>query len=133
MRGQKRDGFGVGLGVKADPVTGQFLAQFAVVLDDAVVDDRDFARLMGVGVGHRGRAMGGPAGMPDAGFARQRLMHQKIGQVDQFADRTATVQHAVVNGGNTGTVIAAIFEAFERFNKDGGGFVSPQNSDNTAH
>ena len=46
--GQKDDGFGVGLGFLGIAIGGQFGAQVAEVLDDAVVDDGD-RRLRGAG------------------------------------------------------------------------------------
>jgi hypothetical protein len=73
---QVGDDFGVGLAREYVAECGQFAAQFVVVLDDAVVDQGDagvfFARReVRVGIlGGRG-AVGGPAGVGDAGEALQ--------------------------------------------------------------
>ena len=66
---QLRDGFGVGFGMKF--AVGQTLPQLAVIFDNAVMDNGDAARAVGVGVGDSGAAMGGPPWVADAGFARQ--------------------------------------------------------------
>ena len=47
---------------------------------------------MGVGVVFGGRPMRGPAGMPNARMARQRLMHQQIRQMHQFTHRAAAMR-----------------------------------------
>jgi hypothetical protein len=44
MRGEQGHDFGVGVGLVPDPVFGEFLAQAAEVLDDAVVDHGDAGR-----------------------------------------------------------------------------------------
>ena len=68
--GQQGDGFGIGLGFLLVSSGGQFGAQVAEVLDDAVVDHGDRPGPVRVGIGDGGRAMGGPAGVADAGLAR---------------------------------------------------------------
>ena len=66
------DDFGVGFGLEDRALLLQLLAQFAKILDDAVVDHGDaFGRMrMGVVLGRL--AVGGPAGVTDAGVARER-------------------------------------------------------------
>ena len=62
----------VGLRGEGGAARGQFLLQGEEVLDDPVVDHGDLAAGVGVGVGvvvARG-AVGGPAGVPDAGACR---------------------------------------------------------------
>jgi hypothetical protein len=76
--GQKCHGFGISLGFKPIADGGKFAAQLAKIFDDAVMHHRHAARLVRMGIGHRGRAMRGPAGVADAGLARERLMHQKV-------------------------------------------------------
>ena len=77
--------------------------------------------------------MGGPAGVANAGFPSQRIVHQFIRQVDQFANRAATIQHAVVHGRNACAVIAAILKTLECFNQNGRDFVCAQYPYNTTH
>ncbi|GAA3057848.1 hypothetical protein GCM10020000_45680 [Streptomyces olivoverticillatus] len=66
---QVGDDLGVGLGAEGVAAIGQLGAQLGEVLDDAVVDDGHPARVVQVrvGVGIRGAAVGGPAGVPQAG------------------------------------------------------------------
>src|SRR6056297_1829959 len=83
---------------------------------------------------HLGRGtMGGPAGVTDAGFTGQRMMHQQIREIDQLAHGAPTVEPSVVQRGDPGAVIAAIFQPPQRLDKDRGGLVIAQNSDNSAH
>ncbi len=79
---QQGHGLGVGLGLKAVTFFGQLLAQLAKILDNAVMDHSNLARLMGMGVINRRRAMGGPARVADAHFTAQRLVYQQVREVD---------------------------------------------------
>jgi len=67
--------------------------------------------------------MCGPPRVADTGFPSQWFMHQQVGQVYQFAKRTAAFEFIVIDGGNTGTVVATVFKPFERLNQDGSCFV----------
>ena len=84
-RGQRADQvrhhLGVGLGGEAVAVRHQLGAQLQEVLDDAVVDQRHAVADMRVGVGLVGHAVGGPAGVADAGDAAQGLRLEPLGQV----------------------------------------------------
>ena len=130
-RAEMGDGFGVGFAFEIG--ARKFGPQFAVILDDAVMNHSHGAVLMGVGVGLGGRAMGGPAGMPDACLARQRLMHQPVGEVDQLAHRAAAVEVTVLQRRDARAVIAAIFQPLERLKDQGGDLMAAQNADDTAH
>ena len=61
-------------------------------------------------------------------------MHQKVGKVHQLADGAAAV-HAprIADRGDTGAVIAAIFQSLQRLDDDRGGFVLAEDTDNSAH
>ncbi len=84
-------------------------------------------------VRHGGCAMRGPAGVADARLAGEWRMHQKIRQVHQLAHRAAAIQLAVVDRGNPGTVIAAIFQPFQRLDQQRRYFVIAQYTDNSTH
>ena len=78
--------------------------------------------------------MGRPPRVPDPGFALQRFMDQQVGEVHQLAKRAAAIKLLrVVDRGDPSAVIAAIFQPFQRFDDDRGGFVLAQNPYNTAH
>ena len=73
---------------------------------------------MGVGVHDCGSAMGRPAGVAYARFARQRFCNQTVRQVDELANRAAAFEMACIYRGDTGAIIAAVFQAFECFDQD---------------
>ena len=114
-------GFGIRIGDRIQTIACKFDPQLAEVLDDTVVHHGDGACAVGVGVVCVRLAVGGPAGVADARLTRQRLMHQQIAQIDQFAHRTAAVQRAIVHCGDARTVIAAILESFQTVQDDWGG------------
>ncbi|MNT30538.1 hypothetical protein D3C72_1663360 [compost metagenome] len=101
---QVGDDFGVGLAHKHIAACLQRLAQFFVVFNDAVVHQGYAACALGlrvcasavaevrVGVVHGGRAMGGPAGMGDAGGALQVLLGHLLHQFRHTGRAAGTVQ-----------------------------------------
>lgn len=119
---QVDDDLGVGLrgehvAQALEPLTERF-----VVLDDAVVHHRQFvAGEMRVGVAFGWRAVGRPAGMGDAQAAEQRRTGQAFLQAGDLADPAAALQPAfVIEDRHAGAVVAAILEALEAFDEDGG-------------
>ena len=62
------DAFGVGIRGEDAALGGEFVAGLRS-FDDAVMDDGDIPGNMGMGVSLAGSAVGGPAGMGDAGDA----------------------------------------------------------------
>ena len=114
---QQCHGFGVGVGGIADAVIRQKRPQVSEIFDDPVMHDGHIARQMRMGVAHRGCPMRGPAGVPDARLARQRVMHQQVRQVDQLAHSPPAVQHTRIHGRNPGAVIAAVFQPLQRLNQ----------------
>jgi hypothetical protein len=131
---QVRDDFSVG--VRAERVTQGFelFAQGFVVLDDAVVHHRNVTGKMRVSVTLARRAMGRPTGVGDTETTGQRLFGQRG---FQFADlaRTAHAFQGLLVGINrhTGAVIAAVFEALQAFEKDGGDITFSYCADNATH
>jgi hypothetical protein len=61
------DAFGVGIGGKDVALGRQVAAQAFVVFDDAVMNDRDRAGNVRVGIALAGYAVGRPAGVGNAG------------------------------------------------------------------
>jgi len=64
--------FAVGLGFEFVAPCRQFVAQFAEILDDAVMDDGNPGGGMGMGIDLGGGAMRRPARMTDAGMTGER-------------------------------------------------------------
>ena len=111
----------------------QFLLEFQVVFDDAVMDHGDGAHQVGMGVGLGGAAVGGPAGVADAHLARQGLLAQQLFQLDQFAQAAADGQAVIADHRHPRRIIAPVFQPFQAVQDDGHGLLGPQISDNAAH
>jgi hypothetical protein len=109
---QVQDDLGIGLGLEDGALFLQRLAQFAEILDDAVMDDGDAGRGVRMGVVLGRLAVGGPAGVADAGMARQRLGAQPNFKIFQFAFGAAALEMIAFQGGNARGIVAAIFKAF---------------------
>ena len=130
---------GVGVAGELHAVGLEFLAQHRVVLDDAVVDDRDLARGVTVrmGVAVRRPAVGGPAGVADSGAARQRCRvggGQRLLQVGQPACATADGQAPVaVEKRDARGVVAAVLHPPQRVDDDAAGVPRTDVADDSAH
>ena len=84
-----------------------------VVFNDAVVNQRYFALLAGVGVGVYvvRLAVGRPAGVPDAGSAvQQRAVFRHRGKIFKPALALCNVQHAVFRHADACGVIAPVLQ-----------------------
>ncbi len=125
--------FGIGLALELRTLLFQHLPQFAEILDDAVVDHGDVVGRMRMRVALGRLAVGGPARVPDAGMAGQRLGAQSCLEVFQFAFGAATFEMVAFQRGDTGGIVAAIFEPLERIHDLIGDRSTPQNADNPAH
>ena len=96
----------------------QELLELQIVFDDAVVNHGNFTavRHMGMTVGVRWRAVGGPAGVPDTGAALQRptavgQVHQRLQPALGLGDlQVVTVEHT-----DAGGIIATVFQLAETF------------------
>ena len=73
--------------VDVNPVRLELGAKLEVVLDDAVVHDRDRAGDVRVRVDLRGPAVGRPARVPDADRASRSLSRERLLEVSQLAHR----------------------------------------------
>ena len=119
---QVGDRLGVGLRREAVAAGLEPVAQLPEVLDDAVVDDRDLAGavLVGMGVEVIGPAMRRPAGMREADGRMGRAVRDGRLQVDELAGPLVDEEVArVVDQGDPGRIVAAVLEAFEALDEDG--------------
>ncbi len=128
-----RDHFGVGFAAEFGAVFAEPLAQFAKILDDAVVHDRDGRGRVRMRVALARLAVRGPARVSDPDIAGQRLLGEPRLQRLELALSSAARELAVVERGDTGGVIAAVFEALERIDQVGRDRFAPENSNDTAH
>ena len=127
------DHFGVGLAAEFRAVLAEPLAQFAEILDDAVMRDRDPVGGVRMRVALGRLAVGRPAGVADADIAGERLLRQPLFQRGELALGAPAAERAVIQGGDAGGVIAAVFEALERLDQMAGDRLASDNSDDPAH
>ncbi len=132
---QLDDDFGVGFALKDDALGLEFLAQFQVIFKDAVLNHDEIAAHadVRVGVAFRWRAVGGPAGVPHANAARQRLALNLHAQVDQLADIAPQADFALVQHSHAGAVIPAILQPPQTIKDDGGGLLRTDVTHDTTH
>ena len=102
FRNQMGDDFRVGLGVELVALATQRLAQFAEILDNAVVNDGDALIGVRMRVGFVGAAVRRPAGVADAAVTLQRLAGEPIAEIAQLAFGAAAREMAVFQSGDAG-------------------------------
>ena len=107
------DDFGIGLTFECAPFGDQFVAEQLEILDDAVVDQRDRADDVRVGVADGRGAVGRPARVGDTGRAVERMGRQLAREIVELALGPPPDQLAALDGADAGRVIAAIFEPLE--------------------
>src|SRR5699024_3426660 len=110
------DDLGIGLRAKADAVIfNQLLPQLLIIFDDAVVNDGDLARLIGmrVSVDIRRRTVRSPARMADADMAFQLVGPDQPVQIFNAAHVLSDLQLSVPDDGDAGRIIASVFKALE--------------------
>ena len=108
-----RDDLAIGIALKRATGIAQFGAQLLVILDDAIVHQRDLFGSMRMRVLCRWRPMRGPARMRDADLAGRGLLHQFGDQIVELAFGAAADQRAVIERADPGTVVTAIFHPAE--------------------
>jgi hypothetical protein len=122
--GQLGNGLSVGLGLEAHALGLQEHPQFLVVGDDTVVDNGELPLRVGavrVAVEPAGRAVGGPSGVCNTGVVVKDLGHVGLLLLDeclQLGDLANLLEGEdlillVAIDGNTGGVVAAVFETGE--------------------
>ena len=92
----------------------QPLAKLHIVFDDAVMHHRDFtlAIRMGMRVGIRRAAMGGPTGMPDAHRCLAKDPADLAFQIGDLALAANKVQAAILQHRNSRGIITPVFQGF---------------------
>ncbi len=115
-----REDLGVGLGDELMPLLDEALLQLGVVLDDAVVNDGDRPRAIGmrVGVVGVGLAVGGPARMSDAHTAGGTVVGEDAFERGDLARGLLGCDLAVLLHGNPRRIVPAVLEPFEAGNQD---------------
>ena len=130
---QCRRYFGIGLGQEVISFTLQPLPQRPVVFYNAVMHQRHTALPVGVGIHIIGHTMGGPAGVPDAAVAGKALVAAGGPQVAQPPCRLDDLYFSLVPQGNTGAVIAAVFQVFQPMQQLFPGVLRPRITNDSTH
>ncbi len=138
---QVGDDLGVGLRAQRVTALGELRPQLGEVLDDAVVDDRDLRGVVqvGVGVGVRRSAVGGPPGVADSGgTAGERGLGERLLEVGELSGPLVGGEAPLPVGakgldGHTGGVVPPVLQplqACDYYVKSG---LSAHISNNSAH
>ena len=130
---QVGDHLGIGVGDELAPLRLQLGPELPVVLDDAVMDHRDAAGGMGVGVGLARRAMGGPAGVADADCAAHGAPGDQAFELDELALGAAKLDQAVGERREARRIVAAIFEAPQPVEDMRRRLIRARDTDDSAH
>ena len=128
-----RNDLGVGFALEGVPQVTEVVPQLDVIFDDPVVDHDDGAGLVGVGVGLRWPAMGGPAGVADADGPAQGFLREKIFQVEKLSLAPPGLGAARFDGADPGRIIAAVFQPLEAVKDDGGCYLVTDETYYAAH
>src|SRR3546814_329123 len=115
---------------------GQSFTLLFVVLDDAVVHQRHAVADVRMRVEFRHATMRGPAGVADAQVGMEALgaggrLH--FGDAAGTAHATDVAPLPLVDHGDAGRVVAAVFEALETFDEDGNHIAIRDRADDAAH
>ena len=127
---------GVGVGDEPMPLGRQAGLDLGVVLDDAVVDERQLAGAVGMRMRVRvvRRPVGRPARVADAGMARRAVAVEVIGEVRELAGLLLDEDGAVIGPhGDAGRVVAAVLEPPQALDQDRRGVTRTDVSDDPAH
>ena len=119
-----------------DSGTGRLLRDGWPVISDAVVDYYNLAGAVAVRVGvfFGWAAVGGPAGVADTVGAFDRGFRQDFFEIAEFAGCAAYFELAFFGDyGNSGGVVAAVFEFTQALNYDRDDFFGSDIADNSAH
>ena len=130
------DRLGVGLRRQRVAALDEPVAELPEVLDDPVVDDRDVARavLVGMGVEVVRPAVGRPAGVGEADRGVRRPVGDRGREVRELAGLLLDEQVAVlVDERDPGRVVAAVFEPLQALDQDRPRFTGPGIADDSAH
>ncbi len=127
------DDLGVGVAGELGSFGDELLFQLAEVLDDAVMHHRHLLGHVRMRIGLDRLAVGGPAGMADAGVAVERGGFEALLKIAQLAFGAPPPEMAILDGGNAGGVVAAIFEALERIDQLLGDRAFAENANDAAH
>jgi len=126
--------FGIGFAFEFVAFLLEQFFQDGVIFDNTVVDDGQSSRgrIMGMGVDGVGFSVGGPARVGDTQGGRRHVGEQGF-QVLDLAFGFPHFHFIIIDQCHTGTVVAAIFQAFESVDEHGQGLVGANVSYDSTH
>ena len=128
--------FGIGFGRKLMiAVRDELLFQRLVVLDNAVMHQRDFAASveMWVGVFIGNLAVRSPASVADSVVTTGRLFVDQFRQRRDASGAFPRLDVIAVYNGNSGRVVATIFQTAQPIEQDGSSFSRSNITNNSTH
>jgi len=128
-----RDHLAVGFAFERASLGKQFVAQRLVVLDDAVVDQRDFVRRVRVRVAGRGGAVRRPAGVGYADGAGRGMRGELAHEIGQLALSAAADHLAAGECAGARAVVATVFHPPEPVDKAVRDGLLADDADDAAH
>jgi hypothetical protein len=97
------------------------------------MNDGDAADEMRMGIGFVRNPVRCPASVSDANSAVERLRIKAFLEIEKFALGPAAIHHAVMDRGDTGRVIAPVFQALQRIDQTPGNRLATDDPNNTTH
>jgi len=130
-----RHDLGVGLGAELIARKLELIAQFLVILDDAVVHDREAAaRDMRMRIAFARHTVRRPARMRNAAASLNRQLRQRLLERAHLADGAQALQMALgIEHRDAGGVVTAVLEALEALHEHRHDIAISDASDYAAH
>ena len=128
-----RDNLGIGLAFERPPARRQFIAELLEILDNAIVDESDFAGGMGVRIARGRCTVRRPSGMRDADIARRIVGFQHRNQIGQLPLRPPANKLAIMHRANPGAIIPPILHPLQPVDQSVRDRRFANNSNNSAH
>jgi len=131
---QMRDDFRIGLAREFEAEPLEFRAQLFVILDDAVVHDRDrAARRDRVRIDRARRTMRRPAGVRDAGETHDRLRSMQRFEFTHLALRTHAFEAVIGQQRDARGIVAAVLERLQPVDQRSNHIAPRGGADYSAH
>src|SRR5690606_124081 len=130
---QMRDSFSVGFGLELVAFRFKHGTKLGKILDDAVMNDRKALGNVRMCIALHRLAVRRPAGMANTDDTGKRFSSQSLFEIDQLAFGAAAVELAILQGGDTGRIVAAIFKPLQCIHEKRSDFVISDNADNSTH
>ena len=105
-----------------------------MIFDDAVMNNRDLIPAnMRMSIGGTGFTVCGPTRMGDADIALYRIFVNQRFQSIYFTNCTFSTQILVFYDGQTGRIVASVFQTFQAFQQNGHHIPLRYRSNDSAH